>query len=204
MESALRTFSSQVSVNSATNFSFSCSWSTASSAMVEQDPGPPGLLGSTESWRPSSEDAPEREKSCSFPKHDQSRGIEIRMRIAKANSGCLVAGLPVRPLYKPVATCLCWRLTTPWGATLSSLQPSLPTKLQKLEPINATEIAFSSCFVRLLTKFGNADERLIHGGEKLGDLCQKGGEGVVCCQTRVSLPSTLKYKDVHSASSKTL
>ena len=85
-----------------------------------------------------------------------------------------------------------------------SLWPSPPAKLQKVEPVNATEIAFLSCFVRLLTKFGNADERLIHDGEKLGDLCQKGGEGVVCCQTRVSLPSTLKYKDVHSASSKTL
>ena len=60
MESALRTFSSQVSVNSATSFSFSCSWSTASSAIVEQDPGPPGLFGSTEICRPSSEDAPER------------------------------------------------------------------------------------------------------------------------------------------------
>ena len=60
MESALRTFSSQVSVNSATNFSFSCSWSTASSAIVEQDPGPPGLFGSTEICRPSSEDAPEK------------------------------------------------------------------------------------------------------------------------------------------------
>ena len=173
--------------------------------MVEQDPGPPGLLGSTESWRPSSEDAPEREKSCSFPKHDQSRGMEICVCAhSQSQLWMLVAGLPVRPLYKPVATCLCWRLTTPWGATLSYLLPSPPAKLQKLEPVNATEIAFLSCFVRLLTKFGNADERLIHGGEKLGDLCQKGGEGVVCCQTRVSLPSTLKYKDVHSASSKTL
>ena len=75
----------------------------------------------------------------------------------------------------------------PLGSRLIlSLWPSPPTKLQKLEPINATEIAFSSCFVRLLTKFGNADERLIHGGEKLGDLCQKGGEGVVCCQTNNS------------------
>lgn len=47
-------------ISPATSFSFSWSWSTASSAMVEQEPGPPGVLGSAEIWRPSSDADPKK------------------------------------------------------------------------------------------------------------------------------------------------
>ena len=66
----------------------------------------------------------------------------------------------------------------PLGSRLIlSLWPSPPTKLQKLEPINATEIAFSSCFISLLTKFDNDDGRLI---QKMGNCVKMWGWGGLC------------------------